>query len=41
MHQEILTYQADGLSMRSQLFFEPGGARRPGVLVFPVGVGLG
>ena len=41
MHHEILTYQADGLSMRSQLFFEPGAARRPGVLVFPEAFGLG
>ena len=40
MHQELLTYQADGLSMRSQLFFEPGAARRPGVLVFPEAFGL-
>ena len=40
MHQELLTYQADGLSMRSQLFFEPGQARRPGVLVFPEAFGL-
>ena len=41
MHHEILTYQADGLAMRSQLFFEPGQARRPGVLVFPEAFGLG
>ena len=41
MHQEILTYGADGLSMRSQLFFEPGAAKRPGVLVFPEAFGLG
>ncbi len=41
MHQELLTYQADGLSMRSQLFFEPGAARRPGVLVFPEAFGIG
>jgi dienelactone hydrolase len=40
MHQELLTYQADGLSMRSQLFFEPGAARRPGVLVFPEAFGI-
>jgi len=40
MHQELLTYQADGLCMRSQLFFEPGQARRPGVLVFPEAFGL-
>ncbi len=41
MHQEMLTYQADGLTMRSQLFFEPGAAKRPGVLVFPEAFGLG
>ena len=41
MHQEILTYEADGLSMRSQLFFEPGADKRPGVLVFPEAFGLG
>lgn len=41
MHQEMLTYQADGLTMRSQLFFEPGQAQRPGVLVFPEAFGLG
>ena len=41
MHQEILAYGADGLNMRSQLFFEPGQARRPGVLVFPEAFGLG
>ena len=41
MHHEILTYQADGLTMRSQLFFEPGGGKRPGVLVFPEAFGLG
>jgi dienelactone hydrolase len=41
MHHETLTYQADGLAMRSQLFFEPGSGRRPGVLVFPEAFGLG
>ena len=41
MHQELLTYGADGLSMGSQLFFEPGEGRRPGVLVFPEAFGLG
>lgn len=35
MAHEILTYEADGLTMRSQLFFEPGESPRPGILVFP------
>jgi dienelactone hydrolase len=41
MHHETLTYQADGLTMRSQLFFEPSSGRRAGVLVFPEAFGLG
>lgn len=41
MHHETLTYTADGLTMRSQLFFEPGSGRRAGVLVFPEAFGLG
>src|ERR1700744_4852775 len=41
MQHETLTYQADGLTMRSQLFFEPGSGRRAGVLVFPEAFGLG
>lgn len=41
MHHETLTYQADGLTMRSQLFFEPSPGRRAGVLVFPEAFGLG
>jgi dienelactone hydrolase len=41
MHHETLTYQADGLTMRSQLFFEPASGRRAGVLVFPEAFGLG
>jgi dienelactone hydrolase len=40
MRQEILTYEADGLSMRSQLFFDPGAPPRAGVLVFPEAFGL-
>jgi len=42
MPMEFLSYQADGLLMRSQLYVE--GAqrgRRPGVLVFPEAFGLG
>lgn len=41
MQHETLTYTADGLTMRSQLFFEPGSGRRAGVLVFPEAFGLG
>jgi dienelactone hydrolase len=41
MHHEILTYQADGLTMKSQLFFEPSAGPRAGVLVFPEAFGLG
>ena len=41
MHQETLTYTADGLTMQSQLFFEPGPLPRAGVLVFPEAFGLG
>ena len=40
MQTETLTYQADGLTMRSRLFFEPGAGPRPGVLVFPEAFGL-
>ena len=40
MHQETLTYQADGLTMRSQLTFEPAAGPRAGVLVFPEAFGL-
>jgi dienelactone hydrolase len=41
VHHETLTYQADGLTMQSQLFFEPGAGKRAGVLVFPEAFGLG
>ncbi len=41
MHHETITYQADGLTMRSQLFFEPAAGKRAGVLVFPEAFGLG
>ena len=41
MNHETLTYQADGLTMRSQLFFEPASGPRAGVLVFPEAFGLG
>ena len=35
-----LVYEADGLTMRSKLVFEPGSGRRPAVLVFPEAFGL-
>jgi dienelactone hydrolase len=41
VHHETLTYQADGLNMQSQLFFEPADGPRAGVLVFPEAFGLG
>jgi len=42
MHSEIVTYQADGLTMRSHLFHDPARTdKRPGVLVFPEAFGLG
>jgi dienelactone hydrolase len=40
MHQETLTYQADGLTMRSRLMFKPARGPRAGVLVFPEAFGL-
>ena len=41
MRQETLTYKADGLLMRGQLFFETAPGPRAGVLVFPEAFGLG
>ncbi len=40
MHQETITYQADGLTMHSRLIFEPAPGPRAGVLVFPEAFGL-
>ncbi len=40
VNKETLTYQADGLTMKSQLFFEPAASPLPGVLVFPEAFGL-
>lgn len=40
MHREMLTYQADGITMRSRLIFEPAPRPRAGVLVFPEAFGL-
>lgn len=41
MHSQSVKYQADGLDMDSELFYEPGADRRPAVLVFPEIFGLG
>lgn len=41
MLRETLTYQADGLTMRSQLFLVPAMAPRAAVLVFPEAFGIG
>jgi dienelactone hydrolase len=41
MRSETLSYQADGLEMKSQLFFKPATKPRAGVLVFPESFGLG
>jgi dienelactone hydrolase len=41
MHSELVTYEADGLSLKSLLFCAPGAGPRPGVLVFPEAFGLG
>ncbi len=41
MRHETLTYQADGLTMRSQLFLDPATSPGAGVLVFPEAFGLG
>ena len=40
MHSEELSYTADGLAMRSELYIGNGEGRRPGVLVFPEAFGL-
>jgi dienelactone hydrolase len=40
MHTEVVTYEADSLSMRGHLYVDGGGYRRPGVLVFPEAFGL-
>ncbi|HYY31845.1 MAG TPA: dienelactone hydrolase family protein [Chthoniobacterales bacterium] len=40
MHTEVVTYEADGLSMRGHLYVDGGGSGRPGVLVFPEAFGL-
>jgi len=40
MQHETLTYEADGLAMKSELFFEPASEPRAGVLVFPEAFGM-
>lgn len=40
MQRETITYQADGLTMKSELFFEPSSGPRAGVLVCPEAYGL-
>jgi dienelactone hydrolase len=40
MQRGTLTYQADGLTMKSELFFEPSSGPRAGVLVYPEAYGL-
>jgi dienelactone hydrolase len=41
MPHETLTYEADGLTLKSELFFEPASEPRGGVLVFPEAFGIG
>ncbi len=40
MQTETLTYEADGLTMKSQLFMQPASGPRPAVLVFPEAFGI-
>lgn len=40
MNRETLVYQADGLTMRSELFWEVSGKPRAGILVYPEAYGL-
>ena len=41
MQSRKVSYMADGLTMDSQLFFEPTTEKKPGILVFPDIFGLG
>jgi dienelactone hydrolase len=41
VRNETITYEADGIALKSQLFFEPATQARAGVLVFPEAFGLG
>ena len=40
MQRETIIYQADGLTMKSELFLEPSTGPRAGVLVYPEAYGL-
>lgn len=40
MHTQEMTYEADGLKMRSELYLGDGEGKRPAVLVFPEAFGL-
>jgi dienelactone hydrolase len=40
MKRVTLNYQADGLQMKSEFFFEPGAQPKAGILVFPEAYGL-
>jgi dienelactone hydrolase len=40
MERQTLTYQADGLTMKSELFFETASGPRAGVLVYPEAYGM-
>lgn len=41
MQTRNIRYQADGLAMDSQLFYESASGKKPGILVFPDAFGLG
>src|SRR5271168_3533439 len=41
MRDETVTYDADGVTLKSRLFYEQHGGPRPAVLVFPEAFGLG
>src|SRR4029450_11300819 len=41
MRTETVTYEADGLRFKSELYVEAGTEPKPGVLVFPEAFGLG
>ena len=40
MRQETVTYESDGVTLKSRLFYDPHGEPRPAVLVFPEAFGL-
>jgi dienelactone hydrolase len=41
LRNETITYEADSVTLKSQLFFEPAAPPRAGILVFPEAFGLG